>query len=55
MSRRFHTRPGHQFTAADWPKSWALRGPQPLTAEQLKRHNDIQAFRLVLARKEPAT
>jgi hypothetical protein len=46
-------RPKNFWSADKWPLLWQKRGPQPMTSERLKRRNEIQAFRLVLARKEP--
>lgn len=41
------------WTPDDWGRLWLARGPQPLTPSQLRLRNEIEAFRLVLAKKEP--
>jgi hypothetical protein len=45
-------RPKNNWSPDKWPIMWQKRGPQPETAARLKCRNEIQAFRLVLARKE---
>jgi len=55
--RRLGQRPGvrNHFTADRWARDWLKRGPHELTVEERIRRNEIQLFRLVLAKLEPQT
>lgn len=49
----FSHHPRRRWEPTKWFRSWQTRGVNPPTQEQLLRRNELQAFRLVLAGKEP--
>lgn len=53
MSRRYHSHPVVRWNPENWDRMWALRGPKVMEPDTLRRRNEIQAFRLALAKKEP--
>lgn len=53
MSGRFGHHARTRWAPSKWQRDWLKRGPQDDTPERVVSRNELQAFRLVLAKKEP--
>lgn len=53
MSRQYRRHPVIRWKPENWQQAWAIRGPKTSEPETIRRRNEIQAFRVELAKKEP--